>query len=166
MFGNLDKGDEKRKYKAIEEAAVNFPISHLCKLFNVSRSGYYAFLKRKKVDRDREAKALIQQVYERYNGVYGYRQIQLFLLQDHCVWMNHKRVLRLMQALGIRSQIRRKYRCNYASSTRERVAENLLQQDFNASAPNEKWVNIVSETSGFTSRQLKICSIMRLWPIE
>ncbi|WP_370881044.1 transposase [Paenibacillus brasilensis] len=40
-------------------------------------------------------------MYEQYNGVYGYRQIQLFLQHDHGVWMNHKKVLRLMQVLGI-----------------------------------------------------------------
>ncbi|MFK4300262.1 hypothetical protein ABH892_000354 [Paenibacillus sp. RC254] len=59
----------------------------------------------------------------KYDGVYGYRQIQLFLQHDHGVWMNHKKVLRLMQVLGIRSQIRRKHRCNYASSTEGRVAK-------------------------------------------
>ncbi|WP_198536453.1 IS3 family transposase, partial [Paenibacillus sp. DMB5] len=60
-----------------------------------------------------------------------YRRImekfQLLLLQDHGVWMNHKKVLRLMQVLGIRSRIRRKHRCNYASTTEGRVAKNLLK---------------------------------------
>ncbi|MNC54700.1 hypothetical protein D3C75_1041920 [compost metagenome] len=55
---------------------------------------------------------LIRQVYERYNGIYGYRQIQLFLLQDHGIWMNHKKVLRLMQRLGLQAKIRRKRRSN------------------------------------------------------
>ncbi|KAF6569568.1 IS3 family transposase, partial [Paenibacillus sp. EKM206P] len=91
-------------------------------------------------DRDRDAKALVKKVYEQYNGVYGYRQIQLFLQHDHGVWMNHKKVLRLMQVLGIRSQIRQKHRCNYASSTKGRVAKNLLKQDFKADKPNQKWV--------------------------
>lgn len=63
-------------------------------------------------------------VYERYNCIYGYRQIQLFLLQDHGVWIIHKMVLRIMQDLGIRSRIRRKHRCNYASSEGDRVAKN------------------------------------------
>ncbi|MGW9528007.1 transposase [Paenibacillus terrae] len=59
-------------------------------------------MKRKGVERGQAAKELIQKVYERYNGVYG-SQIQLFLLHDHGVWMNHKKVLRIMQDLGIRS---------------------------------------------------------------
>lgn len=133
------------KYRVIESAAKEYAVSDLCKLFKVSRSGYYAFLKRKGIDRDQEAKALIQKVYERYNGVYGYRQIQLFLLQDHEVWMNHKKVLRIMQELGIRSRIRRKHRCNYASSEGGRVAKNLLKPDFKADAPNQKWVTDITQ---------------------
>ncbi len=102
------------------------------------------FLKRKAFDRG-EDRELLKKVYENYNGVYGYRQIQLFLLQDHGVWMNHKKVLRLMQVLGIRSRIRRKHRCNYASSDGGRVAKNLLKRDFKADAPNQKWVTDVTQ---------------------
>jgi len=120
-------------------------VSALCKIFGVSRSGYYAYLKRKGQDRDQTDKALVQKVYDRYNGVYGYRQIQLFLLQDHGVWMNHKKVLRLMQTLGIRSRIRRKHRCNYTSSTEGRVAKNLLKRDFKADRANQKWVTDVTQ---------------------
>jgi transposase InsO family protein len=144
VLGNLDAGDEAKRYVTIERAANEYPVSHLCKVFGVSRSGYYAFLKRKKFHRDREDEALVKKVYEHYNGVYGYRQLQLFLLQDHGVWMNHKKVLRLMQMLGIRSRIRRKHRCNYASSTEGRVAKNLLKRDFQADTPNQKWVTDVT----------------------
>lgn len=145
MLGNLDAGGETHKYRTIESAAKEYAVSDLCKLFRVSKSGYYAFLKRKGTDRDQEAKALIQKVYERYNGVYGYRQIQLFLLQDHGVWMNHKKVLRIMQDLGIRSRIRRKHRFNYATSEGDRVAKNILKRDFKADAPNQKWVTDITQ---------------------
>ncbi|KIV52736.1 transposase, partial [Aneurinibacillus migulanus] len=65
-------------------------------------------MKRKKNDRDVEAVRLIRKVYNRYEGKYGYRQLQLFLWQDDGVWMNHKKVLRLMQKLGLQASIRRK----------------------------------------------------------
>jgi putative transposase len=138
VFENLEAGGETHKYRVIESAAKEYTVRDLCKLFRVSRSGCYVFLKRKGTDRDQEAKALIQKVYERYNRVYGYRQIQLFLLHDHGVWMNHEKVLRIMQDLGIRSRIRRKYRCNYATSEGDRVAKNILKRDFKADAPNQK----------------------------
>ncbi|WP_434752583.1 IS3 family transposase [Paenibacillus amylolyticus] len=134
-----------QRYISVEKAAKEYPVSALCKIFGVSRSGYYAYLKRKGQDRDQTDKALVQKVYDQYNGVYGYRQIQLFLLQDHGVWMNHKKVLRLMQTLGIRSRIRRKHRCNYTSSTEGRVAKNLLKRDFKADRANQKWVTDVTQ---------------------
>ncbi|MCP1312426.1 IS3 family transposase [Paenibacillus tyrfis] len=99
-----------RKFATIKEAPEQYSIRELCKLFGVSRIGYYAYLKRQDVDKDKSIKELIQTVYKKYDGKYGYRQIQLFLLQDHGVWMNHKKVLRLMKEMGLRSRIRRKHR--------------------------------------------------------
>jgi hypothetical protein len=66
-----------------------------------SRSGFYTYLKRKDEDRDKTIKALILTVYTKNNGIFGYRQIQMHLLQDHGVVMNHKKVLRLMQEMKI-----------------------------------------------------------------
>ncbi|EPY11178.1 transposase orfB for insertion sequence element IS3 family protein [Paenibacillus alvei A6-6i-x] len=97
------------------------------------------------MDHDKPLKGLIQNVYQKYDGKYGYRQIQLFLLQDHGVWVNHKRVLRLMQTMNLRSKIRRKRRCNYSSSTGGRVVDNLLQRQFQAEVPNQKWVTDVTQ---------------------
>ncbi|MED5020584.1 IS3 family transposase, partial [Paenibacillus chibensis] len=145
MFGNLDAGGAKQKYLTIQEAACEFTVRELCKAFGVSRSGYYAYLKRQTVERDKALKELIQTVYTKYERKYGYRQIQLFLLQDHGIWVNHKKVLRLMQAMNLRSCIRRKHRCNYTSSVGGRVAENLLQRQFNAEKPNKKWVTDVTQ---------------------
>ncbi len=145
MFGNLDAGGAKERYVIIRELADGSNIRYLCELFNVSRSGYYAYLKRMDIDRDQASKELVKTVYDRYEGKYGYRQIQLFLLQDHHVWWNHKKVLRLMQALGLRSKIRRKHHCNYSSSVQGRVAENILKRDFNTQAPNQKWVTDITQ---------------------
>lgn len=50
-----------------------------------------------------------------------------------------------MQVLGIGSRIRRKHRGNYVSLTGERVAKNLLRQDFETDAPNQKWVTDVTQ---------------------
>jgi putative transposase len=145
VFGNLDAGGAKERYAIIQELADGSNVRTLCELFNVSRSGYYAYLKRGNVDRDQSSKELLKAVYDRYEGKYGYRQIQLFLLQDHQVWWNHKKVLRLMQALGLQAKIRRKHRCNYASSVGGRVAENVLKRDFKAQVPNQKWVTDITQ---------------------
>lgn len=145
MFENLDAGGAAHKYEAIKQVAGEYTTSELCKLFGVSRSGYYAYLKRQQADRDKPVKDLIKVVYKKYDGKYGYRQTQLFLLRDHGVWVNHKKVLRLMQEMKLRSRIRRKYRGHYASTEGGRVAENVMQRNFKADAPNRKWVTDVTQ---------------------
>jgi transposase InsO family protein len=145
VFENLDAGGATHKYEAIKKVAGEYTISELCKLFGVSRSGYYAYLKRQQINRDKHLKDLIRTVYKKYDGKYGYRQTQLFLLQDHGVWVNHKKVLRLMQEMKLRSRIRRKYRGYFASTEGGRVAENVLQRNFKADAPNQKWVTDVTQ---------------------
>jgi transposase InsO family protein len=59
--------------------------------------------------------------------------------------MNHKKVLRLMQELGLRSRIRRKYRHAASSTIGRRVADNLLARQFEANRPNQKWVTDVTQ---------------------
>lgn len=145
MFGNLDAGGTQQKYKAVEEASSDYPVAELCRVFEVSRSGYYAFLKRKQTDPDAQDKELIRTVYLQHGRKYGYRMVQLFLLQDHGVWMNHKKVLRLMQDMSLRSQIRKKYRNRSASSPGDRVADNLFKRNFQAERPNQKWVTDVTQ---------------------
>ncbi|MFD1130588.1 IS3 family transposase [Paenibacillus provencensis] len=145
MFENLDAGGKEKRFKLIEQTADIGQVVKQCQLLGVSKSGYYAYLKRKKVDRDAEAKRIIRKVYTRYEGKYGYRQLQLFLWQDEGIWMNHKRVLRLMQQLGLQASIRRKRRFNMTYKAAERVAENLLQRKFTAEKPNQKWVTDVTQ---------------------
>ena len=120
-------------------------IGRLCKWFGVSKSGYYAWLNRQEIDKDKADKRLVRKVYKKYNGVYGYRQLQLFLWQDEGIWMNHKKVLRLMQTLGLQSKVRRKRRYAYSADAAGLVAENLLKQNFEAKKPNEKWVTDLTQ---------------------
>jgi transposase InsO family protein len=87
----------------------------------------------------------VLQTYQRYEGKYGYRQLQLFLWQDQGIWMNHKKVFRLMQMLGIQSRIRRKQRSNSSYTSAQRVAENRLKRDFSAKQPNQKWVTDITQ---------------------
>ncbi|MGO4537370.1 IS3 family transposase [Paenibacillus sp. 2TAB19] len=121
------------------------------------------------MDRDKDIKERIQALYAKYDGIYGYRQLQLFLFQEHGFWVNHKKVLPLMQELGIRSKIRRKHRCNYAASTGGLVAENVLKREFYAELPNQKWSPMSRNTPyrilGCTCLRSRICITTRLLPI-
>ncbi|MGF9714771.1 MULTISPECIES: IS3 family transposase [Paenibacillus] len=104
-------------------------------------------MKRKKEDRDGELKRKIKAIYEERNKILGYRRIQDELYRQHDLIVNHKKVLRLMQELGIKAIIRRKiHRTSYKAAVSDgRIAENLLQRDFKVNGPNQKWVTDVTQ---------------------
>lgn len=145
MLENLEGGGTKARYALIRKVNEKGHIQRLCQLFGVSKSGYYAWLNRQDLDRSAADKRLVSKVYQRYDGAYGYRQLQLFLWQDEGVWMNHKKVLRLMQLLGIQSRVRKKRGYTYTADTAGLVAENVLKQNFAAVKPNEKWVTDITQ---------------------
>ncbi|WP_338707156.1 IS3 family transposase [Paenibacillus amylolyticus] len=85
----------------MEKAATYGDIQKLCYVFGVSPREVYAYLKCKRIDPDVMAKRQVLQTYQRDEGKYGYRQLQLSLWQDHGIWMSHKEMLRIMQTFGI-----------------------------------------------------------------
>jgi transposase InsO family protein len=109
----------------------------------VSRSGYYAFLKRKDIGHpEQELAQLIAQCQEKAQGTYGYRRV--------CIWLerqgrriNHKAVLRIMNKYGLLAQIRRRRKYRQMGEQLHRYC-NLLNRAFTASRPNEKWVTDIS----------------------
>ncbi len=83
-------------------------------------------------------------LYHKVEGIFGCRQLTLHLRRMLEKRINHKRIQRLMEIKGIQSVIRRKKK-KYPRSTPQHVAENLLNREFQADAPNEKWVTDVTE---------------------
>ena len=86
---------------------------------------------------------MIRQIYHRHKGRLGYRRITL-LLKEKGILINHKTVLRLMRALGIKSIIRVEKYKSYRGE-QGRIAPNILQRNFKAAAPNQKWATDVTE---------------------
>lgn len=94
-------------------------------------------------DKYADVKQQIKAIYHQHKGCYGYRRITL-ALRHLGYLLNHKCVLRLMQMMGLKSRIRlTKYR-SYRGEV-GKVADNLLQRQFNAVEPNQKWVTDVTE---------------------
>jgi putative transposase len=95
------------------------------------------------VDKYAGVKQQIKTIYHQHKGRYGYRRITLALRQAGCL-VNHKCVQRLMGMMGLKSRIRiAKYR-SYRGEV-GKIADNLLQRQFNAMKPNQKWVTDVTE---------------------
>jgi len=118
----------------------------MCAFFGVSRAAYYAGTKRfEQPDRDLERMKLVQEAWENSHQTYGYRRVTLSVAQKQGKGLNHKTVLRLMNKLGIRSNARkpRMYKKLEESEFYHR-ADNVLNRDFSATKPNQKWVTDVT----------------------
>lgn len=98
----------KGKYAIIEELSGTYPITLLCETLDVWRSAYYRHLERKRRNPDGRIKERIKTIYIQRERKYGYRRIQGELERQYGDNVNHKKVLRLMQELGILSIIRAK----------------------------------------------------------
>lgn len=132
------------KYLAIYKNKDKYPISLMCEFFEVSRSGYYDFIKRmNKSDKDQMIAELIQECQQLSYKTYGYRRVKLWILRKTGLVINHKAVLRIMNKYGLLSEIRRRKKYKRMGEYLHRY-ENILNRDFNAEKPNQKWVTDIS----------------------
>jgi len=131
-------------YRVIFRFEDKYPLGEMCKALGVSYSGYYKWRRRQQQpDRDALLIQLIQSRYAASNNSAGYRQITLQLLKQHGVSVNHKAVYRIMKKLGIQSVARRRRPYTHYSDTIHRY-ENVLNRDFKAMRPNQKWVTDIT----------------------
>jgi putative transposase len=108
------------------------------------RSTYYYYEKKGLLtDKYQEIKELIKQIYSHHKGRLGYRRITLLIKQKGII-INHKTVLRLMRILGLKSLIRIKKYKSYKGE-QGKIAPNILQRNFKAIKPNQKWATDVTE---------------------
>lgn len=118
----------------------------MCAFFGISRAAYYAWRKRiDQPDPQAKRKQHIQEAYDASKKSYGYRRIGEWLRQKRGVIINHKAVLRLMNRLGIRSVARqRKGYTKMSQLETYHHYENVLNRDFTATRPNQKWVTDIT----------------------
>lgn len=121
---------------------TDYPVQVLCRVFEVSRSSYYAWKSRgpsARAQRDEELKEEIREVYHESFETYGSPRVH-DQLQKRGISCGRKRVERLMREDGLRSVHRKRYRVSTTDSNhQEPVAPNIIDQEFDASVPNEKW---------------------------
>lgn len=112
------------------------------------RATFYYYIKRmKKIDKYAEIREQITQIFHENRGRYGYRRI-LQELKNRGFYINHITVARLMKGLDLFCRVRMKKYRSYKGEV-GKVAPNLLQRDFLAAAPNQKWVTDVTEFALF-----------------
>lgn len=120
-----------------------YPLALLLRAAGLARSTFYYQGKALLTDKHADLKDRIRSIYHKHQGRYGYRRITAALGRTG-ERVNHKKVQRLMQLMGLKSLIRvKKYR-SYRGD--EGLASpNLLKREFKAQAPNQKWATDVTE---------------------
>ncbi len=128
-------------FRLIDAEKARFPVSMLCKVLKVSKSGYYAWRNRPPSKRSREDAALTERILEVHRGsrdTYGYPRVhaELRALGVRC---GRRRVARLMREAGIRGCMRGRKRRTTRRDPRATPAPDLVKRNFRAAAPDKLW---------------------------
>ncbi len=130
------------KYKVIYRHKDKYSISEMCRFFEVSRSGYYDYVKRMEIPaKDLPLAEKIKECQNKCGKTYGYRRVHIWL-ERNGIHKNPKTVLRVMQKYNLLSVIRRRRFYKYTEHLHK--YKNLWNQDFKADRPNQKWATDIS----------------------
>jgi putative transposase len=129
----------------MKEHSSEFPVEKMCQLLEVSRSTYYSWLTLKPSKRDQENVIILYAIKKSHaesRGLYGLDKILDDVRETvHC---GRNRVYHLMRKNGIKAKRHRKFKATTNSRHDLPVAENVLNQNFKATKPNEIWVTDIS----------------------
>ena len=132
------------KYEVIYCRSKKYPVRIMCKFFGVSRSGYYDYVKRRELlPRNTKLAGLIAECQKSCGKTYGYRRVQIWLERKKSLHFNPKTVLRIMNKYGLLSEIRRRKKYKQMGQQLHKY-ENVLNRNFVADRPNQKWVTDIS----------------------
>ena len=133
----------RAKYAVIYRHRKEYSVSVMCRFFQVSRSGYYDFVRRLgRPDKDAALAEIIAEQRERSLRTYGYRRMWLEL-KKRGIHRDPKTILRIMEKYGLLAEIRRRRKWQQMGQQVHKY-ENLLNRRFHADRPNSKWVTDIS----------------------
>lgn len=134
------------KYAFMRTHATHFSIQAMCRVLGIARSGYYAWCSRRTSMRHWRRAELDGQVAQAYNARKGRSGAPRLYhdLREAGLRCNRKTVAASMQRQELRAKAAKKFKATTNSQHSLPVAENLLKQDFTASAPNQKWVGDIT----------------------
>lgn len=147
----LERTRQLTVYMAIRELLEEdkgYGVSALCRLGGISRSSYYKWAGRKDSANDELNKKIASRIEEMHasHPDMGYRRLRDALAYHDGINVNDKRVLRICRKKRIQSIVKGRHNCCTRPATDPAyVAENILNREFKAERPNEKWVTDVTE---------------------
>lgn len=131
------------KYAWIAQQRDSYPVDIVCDVLGVSRSGYYAWLDRKpspRALRRQQIGRAVRRSHQESHGIYGYRRVHADLVEDLHIVCCGETVRNIMAELELSGRQKRRFVKTTDSRHDQPVAENLLNRDFTATAPDQKWV--------------------------
>lgn len=133
---------------AIQELRHKYSLSILLNVAGMAKSSFYYHKKQlQTTDKYKIEKEVISEIFHQNKERYGYRRITLELRNRGFI-LNHKTVSKLMKSLGLVCKVRMKKYRSYKGEIGE-IAPNILNRDFYADKPNQKWATDVTEFSLF-----------------
>jgi putative transposase len=137
------------KYAWINDRRDEFPVKAMCKVLEVSRSGFYKSLHAQPSERALRSQRIrdqVKQLHAESHGTYGsYKISKVMNENDELESACRKTVAKAMQEMGLKSRIRKKFKPKTTEvDPSKKPAMNLLDQVFNADAPNQKWVTDIT----------------------
>jgi putative transposase len=130
-------------YRIISAERASFPVSVMCEVLGVSRSGFHGWERRAPSNRalaDAWLTERIKDIHERARGVYGSRRVQAELRLGQGIQVSRRRVRRLMRSAGISGLVKVKKGRTTIRVPGVRVADDLVERQFQPVAPNVLWV--------------------------
>jgi putative transposase len=133
------------RFAFIQAEKASWPVTTMCSALQVSPSGFYAWQERPPSEHakdDERLKVLIGASFDESRKTYGSPRVHKDLATEH---VGRNRVIRLMQAGGLVARVKRRYRSTTMSEHDQPIAPNVLNREFEADAPNQRWVGDTTE---------------------
>ena len=134
------------KYAWIQEQHAEFPVSRLCRMLEVARSGYYEWLRRPPSappDTEQQLQDKVQRYFAQGRGTYGTRRIKHLLAQEG-LQVSRRRIGRLLAQAGLRCKTRRQFKVPRTAGQAQTVAPDQLKREFTVKAPDTVYVGDIT----------------------
>jgi transposase InsO family protein len=134
------------KYAWVKKHQLDFSVSMMCEILKVNRTSYDDWLKSKPSARDivnKELSDRIKAIFIDSRSTYGTRRIRVILLRDG-IRISRRRVGKLMKQMDIHCKTKRKFKHTTDSNHKLPIADNVLDRDFTATKPNQKFVGDIT----------------------
>ena len=154
------------RYAPIQAENASFPsIAWMCRRLGVSPSGYYAWCDREpsaRTKKDEQLKVLVAASFDESRKTYGSPRV-LEDLREAGEHVGRNRVIRLMQAQGLRARVRKRFKNTTNSEHDQPIAPNVLERNFEADAPNQRWVGDTTEMRTSSGGKFYLAAIIDLF---